>query len=87
MRPQAGRRDPGVEEGGIDKSVLEGMIPEKHKQYVEDVLTKYNVPKMPADHDMGSARIDPGNDRSVNPRMQSLWRLSCMREGRAGAPN
>src|SRR3977135_4405358 len=40
----------GVEEGGIDKSGLEGMIPEKHKQYVEDVLTKYHVPKMPADH-------------------------------------
>ncbi len=40
----------GVEEGGLDKSVLEGMIPEKHKQYVEDVLDKYNVPQMPADH-------------------------------------
>jgi NAD(P)H-dependent flavin oxidoreductase YrpB (nitropropane dioxygenase family) len=40
----------GVEEGGIDKSVLEGMIPEKHKQYVEDVLAKHHVPKMPADH-------------------------------------
>ena len=40
----------GAEEGGIDKSVLEAMIPERQKQYVEEVLTKYNVPKMPEDH-------------------------------------
>ncbi len=40
----------GADQGGIDKGMLEAMIPEKHKEYVEEVLNKYHVPKMPADH-------------------------------------
>ncbi len=40
----------GSDQGGIDKGMLEAMIPDQHKQYCEGVLNKFNVPKMPADH-------------------------------------
>lgn len=34
---------------GSDFGKLESMIPAGHKQYVEDVLAKHNVPQLPAD--------------------------------------
>ena len=40
----------GSDQGGIDKGMLEAMIPDTHKQYVEKVLDEHHVPKMPADH-------------------------------------
>jgi NAD(P)H-dependent flavin oxidoreductase YrpB (nitropropane dioxygenase family) len=37
----------GMEMGELHK-MLEGMIPQEHKDFVEEVLDKYNVPKLPA---------------------------------------
>ena len=34
---------------GFDKAAFEGMIPERHKEYVEEVLTNYRVPQLAAD--------------------------------------
>jgi NAD(P)H-dependent flavin oxidoreductase YrpB (nitropropane dioxygenase family) len=31
------------------EATLRGMIPEQHKQYVEEILDRYHVPKLPAD--------------------------------------
>src|SRR6185295_8457488 len=31
----------GVEQGGIDKAQLEGMIPEKHRRFIQDTLDHY----------------------------------------------
>jgi NAD(P)H-dependent flavin oxidoreductase YrpB (nitropropane dioxygenase family) len=38
----------GVELGTLDKNQFEGMIPERHKRYVEEVLARHNVPALPA---------------------------------------
>jgi NAD(P)H-dependent flavin oxidoreductase YrpB (nitropropane dioxygenase family) len=37
----------GAEEGGFDKATFESMISAKHKEFVERVLQKYNVPPLP----------------------------------------
>jgi NAD(P)H-dependent flavin oxidoreductase YrpB (nitropropane dioxygenase family) len=34
---------------GFDKAAFEAMIPERHKEYVEEVLTSYRVPHLAAD--------------------------------------
>ena len=34
---------------GFDKAAFEAMIPERHKEYVEEVLTNYRVPHLAAD--------------------------------------
>jgi NAD(P)H-dependent flavin oxidoreductase YrpB (nitropropane dioxygenase family) len=34
---------------GFDKAAFEAMIPERHKEYVEEVLTSYRVPQLAAD--------------------------------------
>ena len=39
----------GVEEGGLDASKLDEMIPEEHKRFVNSILEKYGVPTIPAD--------------------------------------
>jgi NAD(P)H-dependent flavin oxidoreductase YrpB (nitropropane dioxygenase family) len=33
---------------GLDKATFEQMIPERHRAYVEEVLDRYTVPKLPA---------------------------------------
>jgi len=37
------------EMASLDKAAFEAMIPDRHKQYVEDVLGRHHVPKLPAD--------------------------------------
>jgi NAD(P)H-dependent flavin oxidoreductase YrpB (nitropropane dioxygenase family) len=39
----------GVEEGGLDATKLDEMIPEEHKRFVNGILEKYGVPAIPAD--------------------------------------
>jgi NAD(P)H-dependent flavin oxidoreductase YrpB (nitropropane dioxygenase family) len=38
----------GSDQGGFDKTQLEAMVPEKHRQFVQDTLDRYRVPKLPA---------------------------------------
>jgi NAD(P)H-dependent flavin oxidoreductase YrpB (nitropropane dioxygenase family) len=37
----------GAEQGGLDKTTLEAMVPEEHKQFIERTLARYEVPGLP----------------------------------------
>ena len=37
----------GVEEGGLDGTKLSTMIPEEHRQFVDDIMRRYGVPPLP----------------------------------------
>ena len=39
----------GAEVGGLDRESLEGMIPEEHRRFVEELLERYDVPALPED--------------------------------------
>jgi len=39
----------GKEQGGLGKLDLEGLIPEEHKRFLEQLLEKYDVPPLPPD--------------------------------------
>jgi len=41
----------GREQGQMAKEALEGMIPEAHKKWLEDLLKKYGVPELPENVD------------------------------------
>jgi NAD(P)H-dependent flavin oxidoreductase YrpB (nitropropane dioxygenase family) len=55
----------GAEEGGLDREALAGLLPEEHKAFVDDILTRYDVPPIPDDvrigtgRSMGGMRVDP----------------------------
>src|SRR5688500_1501816 len=56
----------GSEEGGLDRKALAGLLPDEHKAFVDDLLTRYDVPPLPQDlrdtdaaRGMGGMRIDP----------------------------
>ena len=37
----------GSDEGGLSMSQIGDMIPAEHKEYVDDILTRYDVPPLP----------------------------------------
>jgi NAD(P)H-dependent flavin oxidoreductase YrpB (nitropropane dioxygenase family) len=37
----------GKEQGGLDEDALRKLIPDEHKQFVEQILERYRVPKIP----------------------------------------
>jgi NAD(P)H-dependent flavin oxidoreductase YrpB (nitropropane dioxygenase family) len=39
----------GKEEGGLEKLDLEKLVPDEHKAFLEDLLERYDVPKLPDD--------------------------------------
>jgi len=39
----------GKEQGGLEKLDLEKLVPDEHKAFLEDLLERYNVPKLPDD--------------------------------------
>ncbi len=43
----------GSDEGGMKLSDLVAMIPEEHRQFVDDILTRYEVPELPDDAGRG----------------------------------
>jgi NAD(P)H-dependent flavin oxidoreductase YrpB (nitropropane dioxygenase family) len=56
----------GSDEGGLDREALAGLLPEEHKAFVDDLLTRYDVPPIPEEmrggttgRSMGGMRIDP----------------------------
>ena len=66
------RKFVGVESGGIDAKSLRAMIPDEHRQWIEQVLERYGVPALPpACEDsererrgMAGLRVDP---KSMGP--------------------
>lgn len=53
----------GADEGGFDVGALQDLLPEEHKAFLEDLLTRYGVPPLPADLKRGRGiagmRVDP----------------------------
>ena len=39
----------GVEEGGLTRKELGGLIPDEHRRFVDDLMRKYGVPTLPDD--------------------------------------
>lgn len=39
----------GVEQGGLSRSEVDELIPAEHRQFLDDLLTRYGVPELPAD--------------------------------------
>jgi NAD(P)H-dependent flavin oxidoreductase YrpB (nitropropane dioxygenase family) len=57
------RKYAGSDEGGIDSTALRDMIPDEHRDWLEQLLTRYDVPGLPQAHggERGIARmsVDP----------------------------
>ena len=61
------RKYVGAESGGFDAASLQSMVPDEHREWIEQVLERYGVPPLPeaaADSDrdrrgMAGLRIDP----------------------------
>src|SRR5690349_10115488 len=39
----------GADEGGLDPSQLRSLVPDEHRAFVDDLLTRYDVPAAPDD--------------------------------------
>jgi NAD(P)H-dependent flavin oxidoreductase YrpB (nitropropane dioxygenase family) len=65
----------GAESGGIDPGSLKAMVPDEHREWLEEVLRRYDVPPLPppaADSEreqrgMAGLRIDP---KSMGPLIE-----------------
>ena len=53
----------GSDEGGIKLSDLVAMIPNEHREFVDDILARYDVPELPADAGTGSL-VGGGGDNA-----------------------
>lgn len=53
----------GADEGGLDRAGLRALLPEEHRQFVDDLLARYDVPPLPegttGEGGVGGMRIDP----------------------------
>src|SRR5262249_16005211 len=53
----------GAEQGGLDRDQLDSLLPDEHKEFVEDQLKRYDVPPVPDDltvgRGVGGMRVDP----------------------------
>jgi NAD(P)H-dependent flavin oxidoreductase YrpB (nitropropane dioxygenase family) len=47
----------GQEEGGLDKSTLDAMIPDEHKAYVDEIMERYGVDPLPSDEPRASGLL------------------------------
>ncbi len=57
------RKYAGSEEGGIDSTSLQSLVPDEHRQWLEALLERYEVPGLvepsPAKRGMSRMRVDP----------------------------
>lgn len=62
------RKYAGSEEGGVDGASLRAMLPDEHREWVEQLLERYEVPGLPepssTDRGMARMRVDP---KSMGP--------------------
>jgi NAD(P)H-dependent flavin oxidoreductase YrpB (nitropropane dioxygenase family) len=53
----------GADEGGLDAASLAGLVPQEHRQFVDELLARYDVPPVPDDlslgRGIGGMRVDP----------------------------
>ena len=55
----------GSDEGGLSMSQIGDMIPAEHKEYVDDILTRYDVPPLPEEDGRGQFNLDRGAPMSA----------------------
>ena len=55
----------GSDEGGLSMSQIGDMIPQEHKEYVDDILTRYDVPPLPEEDGRGQFNLDRGAPMSA----------------------
>src|SRR5438552_14690616 len=64
----------GADEGGLDRSELGKLLPEEHREWVDHLLARYDVPPAPDDEEsgggIGAMRIDP---KSMAPLLDVLF--------------
>lgn len=64
----------GSDEGGLDQRQLADLLPEEHRQFLADLLDRYDVPPLPegatTSAGMGGMRIDP---KSMAPLLDVLF--------------
>ncbi|HEY9555392.1 MAG TPA: nitronate monooxygenase, partial [Acidimicrobiales bacterium] len=64
----------GSDEGGLDRGALADLMPAEHKQFVDDLLARYDVPPAPEpegpSRGMGGMRVDP---KSMAPLLDVLF--------------
>ena len=51
----------GSDEGGIKLQDLIAMIPNEHREFVDDILARYDVPELPADDDSQGSGLVSGS--------------------------
>ena len=66
----------GDDAGGLDGTSLRSLIPDEHKQWLDELLERYGVPALPAEEDTGvrefaGMRIDP---KSMAPLLDVAFR-------------
>ncbi|MEO6652577.1 MAG: nitronate monooxygenase family protein [Ilumatobacteraceae bacterium] len=54
----------GSDEGGIKLSDLVAMIPQEHRDFVDDIMARYDVPELADDTPQGSALVSGGGDNA-----------------------
>ncbi|HEX5613822.1 MAG TPA: nitronate monooxygenase family protein [Acidimicrobiia bacterium] len=64
----------GAEEGGLDRDALRDLVPAEHREWVDEVLARYDVPPLPDDQELGGLslgmRVDP---KSMAPLLDVLF--------------
>src|SRR5262249_49471249 len=64
----------GAEEGGLDREQLGSLLPDEHKEFVEELLRRYDVPPVPEDlnigRGVGGMRVDP---KSMAPLLDACF--------------
>jgi NAD(P)H-dependent flavin oxidoreductase YrpB (nitropropane dioxygenase family) len=64
----------GSDEGGLDPGQLRDLLPDEHREWVDDLLERFDVPPAPPDESLGRGiggmRVDP---RSMAPLLDVLF--------------
>jgi NAD(P)H-dependent flavin oxidoreductase YrpB (nitropropane dioxygenase family) len=64
----------GSDEGGLDPGQLSDLVPDEHREWVDDLLDRYDVPQAPPDETagrgVGGMRVDP---KSMAPLLDVLF--------------
>jgi NAD(P)H-dependent flavin oxidoreductase YrpB (nitropropane dioxygenase family) len=55
------RKYVGAEEGGMDPASLRALVPDEHREWIDALLARYDVPPLPGDTESGGRqiRVDP----------------------------
>lgn len=66
----------GADEGGLDRDALRGLVSDEHRQWVNELLERYDVPPLPDDVRPGGDRLSTGmrvDPKSMAPLLDVLF--------------